>query len=154
MSLPALRFNLWRKSGRLPGAVLVNFLPIGLLACLDRVAQAVLLAINHIPALFDDVVRYVTGVFAQIRCLLLQELSALVGLPLQDFAGFLARFRREKQADAHANSQSEEKVCQSVFVHLLPPKVIHSILRSGLLYTFLQGGFTQATSKTGAGRTV
>src|SRR5579863_1967842 len=114
-------FNLW-KLCRLTGSVPFDLLAIGLFACLDRVVQSILLTINRVAAFFHNVTRDTTGIFAEIRGLLLQEFLALVGLAPQDVAGFLARLRREQEADTDANTESEEKVCQSVFVHVLSPE--------------------------------
>src|SRR4051812_23741860 len=100
------------------GPVGVHLLAIGLFACLDRVVQRILLTVNRVTALLH----HVTRIVAQLRGLLLQVFLALIGLALQHATGFLARFRREKETDTHTDSQSEEKVCESVFIHALSPE--------------------------------
>src|SRR5712671_2229540 len=75
---------------RLSGPVCrLYLLAIGLLARLDRVGQGIFLPINHVAALFHDVACQAAGVFAEVRRLLLQEFLALIGLVLQNVAGFL-----------------------------------------------------------------
>src|SRR5665213_3294178 len=86
---------------------------VSLLARFDRVVEVIFLPSDHLTALVHQVVRAVL----QSGRLFLQIFLTFVGFVQQHIACFAARFRGEQHAYADADSQSQEKVCQSVSVH-------------------------------------
>src|ERR1019366_3032433 len=97
----------------LPVCMRFNLLAVSLLARFNRVSQRVALPVERLAPLIHHIGCLVT----QFRRPLLQEFLALTGFIQQNVTCFLPSLGGKQEPEAHTQTQTEEEIRYSVFVH-------------------------------------